>query len=126
MIDIALQTTGVVIIVVVAFWIDAKGRRMKRVIKAVIATVKARRALRAALADGAADAAVKRLRRALSAALDELEIAAMSFKPERPNEPLDWKGMGRALTAGLKLVGKLHGAKTSREMVDVIEGEIVD
>lgn len=97
-----------------------------RLLKAVITVVRAYRAMKNPDRDRTEPAQKKRWA-ALRGALEELDAAAVAYKPPRAASPgFDWTGAGKAVAAGLRLLQKLQGAKTTREVADVIEGEIVE
>jgi len=101
---------------------------LRRVLKAVLVTVKAHRALRAAR-EAKEEVRVK-CRKALSAALVELDAAATAFTPPAKASPsFDWTGAGKAVAAGLELLQKVKGAKTQkdvREVFEIIDAEIIE
>lgn len=98
-----------------------------RLLKAVIATVRAHRALKQAAADGAREDVRVGRRKALSRALEELDVAAVAYRPPaKAPSSFDWTGAGKAVAAGLRFLQKIQGAKNGREVADVIEGEIVE
>jgi len=95
-----------------------------RLLKAVIATVRAHRALRAARE---VPSELPARRKALSKALVELDAAATAYRPPaKAPSSFDWTGAGKAVAAGLRFLQKIQGAKSGREVVEVIEGEIVE
>lgn len=101
---------------------------LRRVLKAVLVTVKAHRALRAARESK--EEVRAKCRKALSAALNELDAAATAFTPpEKAGASFDWTGAGKAVAAGLRLIQKVQNAKTekdAREVFEIIDAEIVE
>jgi hypothetical protein len=102
-------------------------------VRAAIKVVTTHREMKRAHADGASEEARKRYRKTMIAALDALDRALEAFvksapKPgaaPAPTQPFDWNGAVKAGIAALGFVTRVKNAKTSREVIEIIDAEIV-
>jgi len=84
------------------------------VVRAAAATVKAHRRLRQGKEDEASEAAMGRLRTALSSALEAQGVALdrLAASARRPNDPID---LEKAFAGAVRVLGALHnGARELR------------
>ncbi len=101
---------------------------VRRIIQKSIAVVKAFRDLRRAGEEKASEPARARYRKALQAALVELDAAVSAWTPPaKTGSGFDWGGFFRTATRGLELVREIKNGKVGPKDVERwVEAEVID